>query len=245
MLSSWKLREKCQKLRILMKICGFWRKSVVFDENRGFQQKPQILMKTVDFDENCGFWQKLQILMKTADFDENHRFWSKNCTFWWKPQFSGRFKLRNCKNHISNSTFNRTTSNTEIHGFLSEMKGQLGTQYKYRGYLLRQDYLPKKVTPIFVLCTQLTPFKTIWSNFIIVYPIESFQDHMTWLFVLCTQISTFKTIWPNFIIVDPNWLHSRPYDLIFVLCTEWTPFKIIWPNFIFLYPIDPFQDHLT
>ena len=32
---------------------------------------------------------------------------------------------------------------------------QLGTQYKYRGYLLRQVVLPNKVTPIFVLCTQL------------------------------------------------------------------------------------------
>ena len=34
-------------------------------------------------------------------------------------------------------------------------RSQLGTQYKYRGYLLRQVVLPKKVTPIFVLCTQL------------------------------------------------------------------------------------------
>ena len=31
----------------------------------------------------------------------------------------------------------------------------------------------------FTLCTQITPFKTIWPNFIIVYPIESFQDHLT------------------------------------------------------------------
>ena len=87
--------------------------------------------------------------MKTMDFDENRRFWSKTAVFG-ENQFSGRFKLRNCKNHISNSTFNRTTSNTEIHGFLSEMKDQLGTKYKY---------LLKKVTPIFVLCTQLTPFR--------------------------------------------------------------------------------------
>ena len=52
---------------------------------------------------------------------------------------------------------------------------------------------------IFVLCTQLTPFKTIWPNFIIVYPIDSFQDHMTW-FLHCI----------------PNWLLSRPIDLIFI-----------------------------
>ena len=35
---------------------------------------------------------------------------------------------------------------------------------------------------ILSLCTQftqLTPFKTIWPNFIIVYPIASFQDHLT------------------------------------------------------------------
>ena len=174
-----------------------------FDENRGFWWKLWILMKIVDFDENCGFWWKLWILMKTADFDENHRFW-------WELQFSGRFNLRNCKNHISNSTFKRTTSNTEIHRFLSEMK----------------DHLPKKVTPIpnwlllrpfdpiyhcvpswvvsksydliFVLCTQISSFKTIWPNFIIVYPIDSFQDHMIW-FLHCV----------------PIWLFSRPFDLIF------------------------------
>ena len=32
------------------------------------------MAKIVDFDENCGFWQKPQILIKTADFDENSRF---------------------------------------------------------------------------------------------------------------------------------------------------------------------------
>ena len=149
--------------------------------------------------------QKPWILTKTADFDENHRFW-------WKLQFSGRFKFRNCKNHISNSTFNRITLNTEIHRFLSEMK----------------DHLPKKVTPIFVLCTQLTPFKTIWSNFIIVYPIESFQDHLTW-FLYCV----------------PKLVLSRSFDLILSLCTQLTPFKTIWPDFCIVYPFDFFQDHLT
>ena len=158
--------------------------------------------------------------MKTVDFYENHGFW-------WKLQFPGRFKLRNCKNHISNSTFYRTTSNTEIHRFLSEMI----------------DHLPKKVTPIFVLCAQLTHFKAIWSNFIIVYPIESLQDHMTWflycvlklvlsrpfdlILSLCTQLTPFKTIWPDF-----------------ALCTHLTFFKTIWPNFIIVYPKDSFQDHL-
>ena len=70
--------------------------------------------------------------MKTADFDENR-------------SFQADLISETAKKHISNSTFKRTTSNTEIHRFLIEMK----------------DHLPKKVTPIFVLCTQLTPFKTI------------------------------------------------------------------------------------
>ena len=100
---------------------------------------------------------------------------------------------------------------------------------------------------ILSMCTQLTPFKTIWMEFYIVYPIypiDSFQDHFTW-----------------FLHSIPNWLLSRPYDLIFVLCTQSTPFKTIWPNFIIVYqltpfktiwhdfcivyPIDSFQDHLT
>ena len=168
-------------------------------------------MKTTDFYKIHGFWwklwilvwnrgfcPKLQILMNTGDFYENCRFWSKN-----------RFKLRNCKKHISNSTSNRTTSNSEIHRFLSEMK----------------DHLPKKVTPIFALCTF---FKIIWPNFIIVCPNDSFQDHLI-----------------QFYHCIPNWLLSRPYDLIFGLCTQLTPFNTIWPNFIIVYPIDSFQDHLT
>ena len=68
---------------------------------------------------------------------------------------------------------------------------------------------------IFVLCTQLTPFKTIWTNFIIVSPIDSFQDHMTW-FLYCV----------------PNWLLSRPFELILSLCIQLTPLKTIWPESI-------------
>ena len=45
-------------------------------------------------------------------------------------------------------------------------KSQLGTQHKIRSYGRERNQLD-------------TPFKTIWPNFIIVYPINSFQDHMT------------------------------------------------------------------
>ena len=76
------------------------------------------------------------------------------------------------------------------------------------------------------LYTQFTSFKTIWSNFTIVYPTDFFQDHMTWV-LHCV----------------PNWLLSRPFDLISALCTQLAPFKTIWPNFIVLYPVDSFQDH--
>ena len=61
------------------------------------------------------------------------------------------------------------------------------------------------------ICTQLTPFKTIWPNFIIVYPNDSFQDHMNW-----------------FLFCPPYWLLSRPFDPILSLCTQLTPFKTIW-----------------
>ena len=74
----------------------------------------------------------------------------------------------------------------------------------------------------------MTPFKTIWPNFIIVYPIDSFQDHLT-----------------QFYYCVPYLLLSRPFDLIFVLSTQLTPFNTIWPNFIIVYTIDSFQDHLT
>ena len=136
---------------------------------------------------------------------------------------------------------------------------------------------------ILSMCTQLTPFNTIWMEFYIVYPIDpidSFQDHLTWflycvpnwllsrqydlIFVLCTQLTPFKTIWPNFINMYPidsfqhhmngilhcvpnwpNWLLSRPFNQIFAFYTKLTPFKTIWPDFCIVYPIDSFQDHLT
>ena len=83
----------------------------------------------------------------------------------------------------------------------------------------------------FTLCTQftqLTPFKTIWPDFCILYQIDSFQDHMTW-FLYCV----------------PNRLLSRPFDLILSLCNQLTPFKTIWHDFCFVNPTDSFQDHLT
>ena len=163
-----------------------------------------ILMKTADFDKNHGFWPKLQI------FDENSGSWWKllilmKTTDFGLKTFSGRFKVRNCKKYISNSIFNRTTSNTEIHGFLSEMK----------------DYLPKKVTPIFfisctqltlsrpynlifALCTQLTLFKTIWLNFITVYPFDYFQYHMTrFMFCIVYPVDSIQDPLTQFYIMYP------------------------------------------
>ena len=78
-----------------------------------------------------------------------------------------------------------------------------------------------------MLCTQLIPFKTICPSFIIVYPIDFFQDHLTW-FLYCI----------------PNWFLSGPFHLILSLCTQLTPFKTIWPDFCIVYPTDSFQDHL-
>ena len=88
------------------------------------------------------------------------------------------------------------------------------------------------------LCTLIIPFKTIWSNFVIVHPIDSFSIPYCLIFLLCTQLTPFKTIWPIFINVYPidcfqdhmtwslhcvpnlpNWLLSRPYNLIYSMCT--------------------------
>ena len=136
---------------------------------------------------------------------------------------------------------------------------------------------------IFAFCTKLTPFKTIWPDFYIVYPIypiDSFQDYLTWFLhsvpnrllsrphdlisSLCTLIIPFKTIWSNFVIVHPidcsqyhivwffycvhNWLLSRPFDLFLLMCTQLTAFKTIWPDLYIVYPIyliDSFQDLIT
>ena len=101
---------------------------------------------------------------------------------------------------------------------------------------------------IFVLCTQLTPLKTIWPGFTIVYLNDCFQDHLTWFsssctliysfkhhltwfLSLCTQLTPFKTIWSDFIIVCPLDSFSRPYDPDFCHClSNWLlsrPFYLI------------------
>ena len=104
--------------------------------------------------------------------------------------------------------------------------------------------LSRPFDPILSLCTLLTPFKTIWPNFIIVYPIDSFQDHLT-QFYHCVPNWLLSRPFDQFYHCVPNWLLSRPFDLILSLCTQLTPFKTIWPDFIIVYPIDSFQDHLT
>ena len=97
--------------------------------------------------------------------------------------------------------------------------------FEFKTKLVFQNFIFGPQTMVFlVLCTQLTPFKTIWPDFIFVYPIDSFQDHLT-----------------QFYHYIPNWLLSRPFDLIYVLSTQLIPFKTIWLNFIIVYPIDSFK----
>ena len=97
---------------------------------------------------------------------------------------------------------------------------------------------------ILSLCTQLSPFKTIWPDFYIVYPNESFQEHLT-----------------KFYHCVPNWLLSRPYlpkvTVFARLCgflslkkleSCWLVLNSLMQNHCFcciLYPIASFQDHLT
>ena len=84
---------------------------------------------------------------------------------------------------------------------------------------------------IFASYTKLTPFKTIWPDFYIVYPIypiHSFQDHLTW-----------------FLHSVPNRLLSRPHDLISSLCTLIILFKTIWSNFVIVHLIDCSQYHIV
>ena len=93
-------------------------------------------------------------------------------------------------------------------------------------------FLSRPFDLILLLCTQLTPFKTIWPNFIIVYPIYSFQDHLTSIYYCLPNLLLSR---PFDLILSlcfyhcvPNWLLSRPHYLIFALWTLLIPFKTIW-----------------
>ena len=129
------------------------------------------------------------------------------------------------------------------------------------------DEFAKNTIFILSMCTQLTPFNTIWPDFCIlypIYPIDSFQHHLTWflhsvpnwllsrpydlIFTLCTQftqLTPFKTILPDFCILYLIDFLSRPHDLIFSLCTLIIPFKTIWSNFVIVHPIDCSQYHFV
>ena len=97
---------------------------------------------------------------------------------------------------------------------------------------------------ILSFCSQITPFKTIWHIFIIVYPIDSFQDHMTWFLYCVPKLLLSRPFDLNYHWV-PNELLSRPFHLIISLCTQLTTFNTIWPIFIIVYPIDSFQHHMA
>ena len=75
-------------------------------------------------------------------------------------------------------------------------------------------FLSRPFELILSFCTQLTTFNTISPRFCIVYPTDSFKDHL-----------------PQFYHCVPSWLLSRPFDPILSLCTQLTPFKTIWPKF--------------
>ena len=83
--------------------------------------------------------------------------------------------------------------------------------------------------------------------FINLYPINSFQDHMTWFLhcVLKWLLSRpFDLILLKCSQCVTNWLLSRPYDPILSLCILFTVLKTIWPHFMTVYSIHLFQDQL-
>ena len=90
----------------------------------------------------------------------------------------------------------------------------------------------------------LCRFEIFGPNFIIVYPIHSFQDHMTW-FYHCVPNSLLSRPFALILPLCTQLLLSRPYDLIFPLSTLLTPFKTIWTDFTIVYTIDSFEDHST
>ena len=81
------------------------------------------------------------------------------------------------------------------------------------------------------MSTHLTPFKTIWPDFCVVYPVDFSQDHLSY-FIILYPIDYFEYHITSFLYCVPNWLLSRPFGPILSLHTQLTPFKTIWPNFI-------------
>ena len=85
-----------------------------------------------------------------------------------------------------------------------------------------------------------------YYSFYILYPIDSFQGHMTWCLHCVAKLLLSRPFDQIYHCVH-SWLLSKPYELIFVLCTklilsrpfnlilsfctQLTPFKTIWPDF--------------
>ena len=69
-------------------------------------------------------------------------------------------------------------------------------------------FLPQHTLNIivcFAYCTQLTPFKTIWFDFCIMYPSYSFQDHLT-KFIIVYTTDSFQDHVPWFLYCVPKLL---------------------------------------
>ena len=99
--------------------------------------------------------------------------------------------------------------------------------------------LSKPFHVILSLCTQLIPFKTIWPNCIIVYPVDYFEDYMAW-FLHCVPNGLLSRPFDLNYHCAPSWLLPRQFHLILSLYTQITPFKTIWPDICIVYPVvDP------
>ena len=172
-----------------------------------------------------------------------------------KLWFSVWFSAKNCGFDLKKNGFHQKPwFSAQNHVFC-----RFCVTFEFKTKFVFQNFIFGPQTMVFlVLCTQLTPFKTIWPDFIFVHPIDSFQDHLTqfyhyipnWLlswpfdliFVLSTQLTPFKT---QFYHCVSNLFLWRPFDLILSLCNLLTHFKTTWPDFYIIYPTDSFQDHLT
>ena len=142
-----------------------WSKSTVFDKNHRFW------LEIHGFHENCSI-----MISKSVDFDKNHRFRTENHGFCQNLRF---FESKS-------AVFMKTVDfDLKIHSFCQKLQ-----------ILERKPQISAKKPWILVKNCR---FYRFWVC--IVYPIHSFQDHMTWFLSLCTQLTPFKTIWPDFCIV--------------------------------------------
>ena len=201
------------KLRISRVVGGAnWSKTAVFGLKPQFSWKLQIsrVVGGANWSKTAVFGQKPVFMKIGFQGLWGGANWSKTAVFSWKLVFGSKARFSSKTGMFLAKKLQIFSQKTWFLVKYCEFS-RVCVTFEFKTRLVFQNFSFGPKTMVFVvLCTQFTPFKTIWPNFIIVYTNDSFKNHLT-----------------QYYHCVPYWLLSRSFNPVLSLCTLLTPFKTI------------------